>query len=97
MKAVVVLEKSSDYEILSLSGQEDPPRASKVLVIERKTETGELFRVVAGYYLGQKEKYDDESSLVEIEIVPMSEHSRIKTLLRGASDPQKRKAPITFW
>jgi hypothetical protein len=87
-----MLEKNSNHEIVAL-----PEVPQKLLVLERRTETGELFRVVAGYYLGQKERYGDDSSLVEIELVPMAEYSRIKTLLRGISSEEKRKAPITFW
>ncbi len=90
------MEKNSDYQLVSLKEEGREPER-EILVLDRKTETGELFRVVAGYYLGQKEKYDDESSLVEIEIIPMGDYSRIKTLLRGSSDPARRKAPITFW
>jgi hypothetical protein len=93
LKAALMLEKGSSYEIVSL-----PENGShKLLVLERRTETGELFRVVAGYYLGQKERYPDDSSLVQIELVPLAEYSRIKTILRGMASEEKRKAPITFW
>ena len=87
-----MVEKNSNYEVIQI-----PDSDRKLLVLERKTETGEIFRVVAGYYLGQKEQYGDDSSLVEIELVPTSEYSRIKTILRGISSGEKRRSPITFW
>jgi hypothetical protein len=86
-----MIEKSSSYDILTLPGER------KLLVLDRRTETGELFRVVAGYYIGERRNYEDGSALVEIEIVPIAKYSEIKTILRGMSKEEKRKAPITFW
>ncbi|MGI0090755.1 MAG: hypothetical protein ACREBS_03510 [Nitrososphaerales archaeon] len=100
MRASVVLEKASNYEILGLQGNTDGAEESQkekrnsLLVLHKVTETGAPFLVVAGYFLSEVGKFDDESLLAEIETVPESEYSRLKGVIR---QKKASNAPITFW
>lgn len=91
MRAQVMLEKSSKYEVVGLEDKR------KVLVLFKSTETEDPFVVVAGYYLKQTGDYE-ERVLAEIETVPVSEYTKLKKELRGKDRLSKLKnAPITFW
>jgi hypothetical protein len=98
MRASVMLEKSSDYRILDLAnGGENSAREkrSKVLVLNKVTETGAPFIVVVGYFLSQIESFD-QSVLAEIETAPTSDYTKIKEAIRKNISGSAR-VPITFW
>jgi hypothetical protein len=92
-----MLDKTSRYEIISIESSPTGSGNKKLLILDRTTETGEPFIVIAGYFLGAKKEYEDESVLAEIETVPVGEYSKLKNYVREKSAPQRKKASITFW
>lgn len=93
MKASVMLDKLSEYEVLKLVGSEN--HGSSLLLLHKSTETGSPFLVVAGYFLTEVGKFE-QSVLAEIETVPESDYAKLKTYIRKTLKTGE-KVPITFW
>ncbi|MHB8566246.1 MAG: hypothetical protein ACYC7D_00015 [Nitrososphaerales archaeon] len=92
MKASVMLDKTSMFEVLKLDGN---GTHSSILLLHKSTETGSPFVVVAGYFLTEVGKFE-ESVLAEIETVPESDYAKMKELIRRSQKSEDR-VPITFW
>ena len=92
MKASVMLDKLSKYEILELDAEN---KGSTVLLLHKSTETGSPFLVVAGYFLTEVGKFE-QSVLAEIETVPASDYTKLKSYIRKTLKAEE-KVPITFW
>lgn len=92
MKASVMLEKSSAYEIIPL-----PKDGRKLLVLYKSTETGDPFVVVAGCFLRETGSYE-EQVLAEIETVKVADYEPLKKELRERIGKEGgKRVPITFW
>lgn len=87
-----MLDKLSKYEVLKLSSDSN---GSSVLLLHKSTETGSPFLVVAGYFLTEVGKFE-QSVLAEIETVPESDYTKLKSYIRKSLKTDE-KVPITFW
>ncbi|HZW56826.1 MAG TPA: hypothetical protein VFF30_11105 [Nitrososphaerales archaeon] len=104
MKASVMLDRGSRYEVLTVadSGEGIGTKNISVLLLHKVTETGSPFIVVAGYYLNEVGAFDS-SVLAEIETVPESDYSWLKDLIRSSKSKTEegsrnyKRIPITFW
>ncbi len=96
MKASLMLDKSSRYEVLKLPDQLGKKSHSSLLLLHKSTETGLPFVVVAGYFLNEVGQFD-ESVLAEIETIPESDYSKMKEIIRRVQKGVGERVPITFW
>ena len=89
-----MLDKTSKFDVLKIESKE--LSHPDVLVLQKVTETGSPFLVVAGYYLSQVGKFD-ESILAEIETIPENQYALLKESIRKKIGDGMKKTPITFW
>jgi len=95
MRASVMLESSSGYEVMDIRDAATQLPNYSLLILHKKTETGSPFLVVAGYFLNEVGKFE-QSVLAEIETISESDYPRVKEIIRKESGLDKR-TPITFW
>ncbi len=96
MKASVMLQKSSNYELVDLSPNSNDPNKSKLLILRKVTETGAPFIVVVGYFQREVQTFG-ESFLAEIETAPVEDYPKLKEIVRRKFSVGSAKVPITFW